>query len=458
MASCNVCGVPLDTTLKAQTEAYHTPQVPVTFHSYLGHTITLFRDASGLFQCPACLVCKPTYMGIYSHCKNTNNPAHNGKVDAFFDNWEAGGIGSLTTLTEGPQNESDAINLMFQGSQKDAGINNENDMEFEMDSFYEPYIPTPVGSPQGTDRDGDIPMDGVSQSPDLPQYMTKQKGKRKASISHMCLSLSTSQLPLPKPLNDSETVPTSRDLDFLTIPIPYGNPTIITSVMLNAINCVIADQALVLQVNIDILVRNLGIHEGDMIDGISNPLVVPGIPFQSGLYCAFPNCNHARISHPKMAEHIRLDHLSTIKQWEPQVYAVQAIYKSNSKYYPMHLPTEAQVSDAPPDLNQVLAFKYAEIVSQVDSKMNLLILSNSAHLPPFLAKYKWHDIIVDLEPSQISCRKSPPMPDEPSLTGLAVTVTGYYDIITKDMELGKAWMMVLHYINTSKLPLNNQPF
>jgi hypothetical protein len=242
-----------------------------------------------------------------------------------------------------------------------------------------------------------------------------------------CMNLSpsastTHRPPLPKPLGQSESgvVPTSGDMDFLTVPIPYGSPTIITSDALNAINCIFykplkllicvvceialqpktirrhhrgtahMDPALVSQANIDNLVKELGVREDDVLDAVSTPCpAIPGIPFRrSGLHCAFPTCGHARVSRKNMAEHVRVDHLSTIKQWEPQTHAVQAIFKSNSKYYPVNPPTETEVPEAPPDLNQLLETKYMNIVSQLDSKMNSSILNNSAHLPPFLAKYR----------------------------------------------------------------------
>jgi hypothetical protein len=59
-------------------------------------------------------------------------------------------------------------------------------MPLDIDAFFAPYVPTPVGSPPRADADGDIPMDDVNQSPDLlPQYTAAQKGKGKQPNSPM---------------------------------------------------------------------------------------------------------------------------------------------------------------------------------------------------------------------------------------------------------------------------------
>src|ERR1700692_698164 len=130
MPSCKKCHKALEDdlpkTLRAHTKAFHTPQASVTFISQPDISVTLFRDESGFFQCPACLRLKPTYMAIYSHCKNTNNSDHNKQVDTYFRNRgsigsrnaSSGGTGTSESLSSTPRIGPDNIDLMFRASQK----------------------------------------------------------------------------------------------------------------------------------------------------------------------------------------------------------------------------------------------------------------------------------------------------------------------------------------------------
>ena len=80
-----------------------------------------------------------------------------------------------------------------------------------------------------------------------------------------------------------------------------------------------------------------------------------------------------------------------------------------------------------------------------------MVSNDSAHLSPFLAKYKWHEIVGDTLPLDIKGWISAPQDDEQELSGLTRGVQLYYSDIVQTMGEGEAWTTVLRWVNTPKL-------
>ena len=64
------------------------------------------------------------------------------------------------------------------------------------------------------------------------------------------------------------------------------------------------------------------------------------------------------------------------------------------------------------------------------------VSNDSAHLSPFLAKYKWHEIVGDTLPLDIKGWISAPQDAEQELLGLTGGVQEYYSKIVQTILLG----------------------
>jgi hypothetical protein len=201
---------------------------------------------------------------------------------------------------------------------------------------------------------------------------------------------------------------------------------------------------------INALITEYNLLSGDVIIDLPDPfLVVPGIPYTSGLRCTFPNCCHGRRGErKKMGEHIALSHQSSIRQWEPIKSLIQALFDSNTTSYAVTLPVVAAVPVNPPNMEHVLFTQYLRLTSQIEAQP---VSRDSAHLTPFLATYNWDTVIQGLIPDQIKAWISLPTTQEVEFAGLVKAVQTQYLAIADDISRpGDAWTTVLRYINTSK--------
>jgi hypothetical protein len=107
---------------------------------------------------------------------------------------------------------------------------------------------------------------------------------------------------------------------------------------------------------------------------------------------------------------------------------------------PLSVPTQ-------PDPLDSLFSTYKDITTQIASRVS----NDSAHLSPFLSKYKWHTVVGDMLPLDIKGWISAPQDDEQELSGLTRGVQLYYSDIVKTISEGDAWTTVLRWVNTPKL-------
>jgi hypothetical protein len=264
------------------------------------------------------------------------------------------------------------------------------------------------------------------------------------------------------------------------LPIPYGSPDIITSPYLNKINCVVyvplhilicvicrisvppkflqrhrrgsahSDSTSLPKTQINALITEYNLLQDDVIVDLPDPfLVVPGIPYSSGLRCTFPNCHHGRRGGRKqMGKHVIKSHQSSIREWDPVSSIVQVLFGSNTTNYPVILPAVTAAPVNPPDVVQVLFSDYLRLVSQIEAQS---VPRDSAHLTPFLTTYNWDTVIQGLLPDQIKTWISLPTTWEVEFAGLVKAVQTQYLAVSNEISRpGDAWTTVLRYINTSK--------
>jgi hypothetical protein len=360
--------------------------------------------------------------------------------------------------------------------------------DFDIDEFNNPYVPSPISSypssPVNKLPDDNIMMDVSPESPRC-RFTAREKGKGKD------IALPSTLLPPPIPLaapgadeavdvsttSGSASVLIPEDSGFSTLSIQYGSSEILTSSSLNLINCVFfvplrilicvvcgiavqprsirrhrqgephLDSPAISQAEVDTMITLYDIFLGDALVNPAYPLpVVPGIPFTRGWSCSFSDCTHGRKSRKKMANHTQSAHGIGIKQLEPRQCNVQSIFESNATYYVVDTPSVSLLAPTQPDPLDSLFSTYQNITSKIVSTVS----NDSAHLSPFLAKYKWHEIVGDTLPLDIKDWISTPRDDEHELLGLTRGVQLYYSNIKQTMDDGDAWTTVLRWVNTPK--------
>jgi hypothetical protein len=210
------------------------------------------------------------------------------------------------------------------------------------------------------------------------------------------------------------------------------------------------DQTSLPKERIDALIKDYELLPGDVIADPPGPLlVVPGIPYISGLHCGFPNCFHSqRGGRKKIGDHMKTSHQSSIHEWEPVATLTQVLFMSNMTNYPVILPEVAAASVNLLDMNQVLFSEYLHLMSQIETQP---VSRGSAHLTPFLATYDWDVVIQGLHVDQIKAWISLPMTQEVEFAGLVKAVQEQYHVVADEISCpGDAWTTVLRYINTPK--------
>jgi Orsellinic acid/F9775 biosynthesis cluster protein D len=528
MPSCAHCSLVFNFVeeLRDHTKQLHSSKISLNFPSEPKTTIILKRDpASNCFTCPGCDKQYEKYQQIYNHSKRVaaSDVCHATKLLEYLckaareDEGKHGSDGSLAGRTE-----EAAGSLMIDSTKRRhaVSLDSANCDDVDMDAFLSPHEDTASATPKHTpnsakdfldlsdfdnvDMDAFLspykatppttpklnqfkPMPGDSSS-SMPRHTAAEKGKQRAISSRTPSptppsSISFSRLPLPTlPIGALMTeVPSyaSKAPGFLSRPLPYGSKDVVTSVLLNTLNCVLyvpfkilicvvcsiavqprslrrhrkgtahndeghIPESLVLQ-----LIDSLQVRDGDTLYDLPLPFtVVPGIPFrEDGLKCPLPGCSHCCQSRKTMGLHIKNTHSLSIKDQNPTLCAIQAIFDSNKSYYPVTLPQPGPTANIPLNLDKMIETQYRQILSEIDSSAS----QDEAHLTPFLAKYKWHEVVADLQPSSINEWTSVPRDDETALTGLKEGVLRYYKEVIEEMGVGESWTTVLRFVNSAKL-------
>lgn len=290
-------------------------------------------------------------------------------------------------------------------------------------------------------------------------YTTTQKEKwRSVDGSRRALHGNVIQAgsSIPTQINDDETI---------IFKIPYGTPEIVTSSNLNTINVVLfklfpqpiyilicppcktaiwpqsvrqhrlrEHQDRVKQGDIDKYLEGYSQHLTDVLDTDGSFDAVPGISVtKHGWKCPAKECYHARRSRQNMQRHISEIHRGTREKLLPLPSPVQALFQSNSTYYPVNLLISQEVPMERHKLGAAAAAVF-EAYEETMEEISFTTLDDPAHLSPFLAKYKWHLAIGDAKPGDIQCLVATPQDDEPYLHGLASSVKSHYISIADDID------------------------
>jgi hypothetical protein len=262
-----------------------------------------------------------------------------------------------------------------------------------------PYIPSPIQSPHPHScSDADMAIDTINNPPATPPHFTAQekaKGRLQPMEEILPLRLTTAICDDDSNMGDDDSNTEHGDS---ILPIPYGSLDIITSPYLNKINCVIyiplhilicviccisvppkflqwhrrgsahSDSTSLPKTQINALITKYNLLQDDVIVDLPDPfLVVPGIPYSSGLCCTFPNCHHGqRGGRKQIGKHVIKSHQSSIREWDPVSSIVQVLFGSNTTNYPVILPAVAAAPVNPLDMVQVLFSDYLHLVSQIE--------------------------------------------------------------------------------------------
>lgn len=176
---------------------------------------------------------------------------------------------------------------------------------------------------------------------------------------------------------------------------------------------------------------------------------VPGIKvYRNGWKCPATGCFEGRKSRRTMINHIN-DRHSHIAELCPQPSPVQALFESNTTYYPVTLPLDPSATGKSNSWDTARAAVF-DSYQQVTTQITTADFQDRAHLSPFLAKYKWHLVIGATEPAEIERWVHLPQNDEPYLKGLKHSVRSYYENIADEIDNTEGWTTVLRWIKTPK--------
>lgn len=279
------------------------------------------------------------------------------------------------------------------------------------------------------------------------------------------------------------SIPTQIDGDeSIIFKIPYGTPEVVTSSDLNTINLVLfklTSRPIYILICPECLLAILPplvrqhrvsrhqdrVKQGDidkylegyrryLIDGASDihgPFdAVPGISvMKHGWKCPAEGCYHARKSHQNMQRHISSTHGDTQEKLIPLPSPVQALFESDSTYYPVNLPISQEAPVERRELGTAAAAVF-EAYEATMAEISFATLDDPAHLSPFLAKYKWHLAIGDAKPGDIQSLVAAPRDDEPYLHGLASSVQSHYTSIADDVDNMQGVTTILRWIKSPK--------
>lgn len=175
---------------------------------------------------------------------------------------------------------------------------------------------------------------------------------------------------------------------------------------------------------------------------------VPGIPWNLGLRCTFPGCSHGRTSVKTMSTHVK-EHGPevTVFNCPPEESNVQVFFDSNQTRYPVVVPELHPVNQtAQPSMLDYLQTRYSAALEQRSH------LEDRAHLPPFLAKYPWHDVIQDLNARTITNWVDLPEAEHEQLGQLFPLVQSYYQKVEGELvNFDGRYTTILRWIKSTKM-------
>jgi hypothetical protein len=373
-----------------------------------------------------------------------------------------------------------------------------------LDPYEHAYIDMDLDIPDhvwnGTVSPRDIMASSIRSDPIspllLPSNVTIDKGKGRAPTPPTPTPMSPFTLPIDKGKGRAPTPPTPTPMSPFTLPssitpnpasefnlnliqIPYGHPDIITSLWLNLKNCIIYkplcllicvvcqvaivpsylrrhrsgtphfDSSMIPDKDISELVEEYHLLTTDRLPDHSHLChAVPGLPWERGLRCTFPGCSHGRTSMKTMRTHVK-EHGPgvTVDNYPPEEYNVQVFFDSNQTRYPVIVPELHPVNHtvAQPSMLDYLQSRYASALEKRSD------LEDRAHLPPFLAKYPWHNIVQDLSPRFITNWVDLPKAEHEQLGQLFPLVQSYYQKIEAELaNFDGRYTTILRWIKSTK--------
>jgi orsellinic acid/F9775 biosynthesis protein OrsD len=207
---------------------------------------------------------------------------------------------------------------------------------------------------------------------------------------------------------------------------------------------------------VDALVNNYNLHLTDYFeDPPSTP--VPGIRWEEGYTCIESGCSKACSSMQNMKRHMSSEH--GIIRTPPPKSLVQAIFESNTQRYPVtgSLAPSTQLRSSSESHTIPLHIILTQYSTQLEAAQSCEVLDDPAILNPFLAKYRWQDVLKDESVKKVRDWVSLP-PPSPShnqdfiFEELARAVKSYYKKICKEMECldVNCHTTTLRWINSTK--------
>ena len=207
----------------------------------------------------------------------------------------------------------------------------------------------------------------------------------------------------------------------------------------------------------DVFVKTLitchNLHLSDNFSAEDAPKTpVPGIPWEDGFLCHVDGCHIALSSKQNLKRHLSSTH--SITRVPPTSSAVQIIFESNARRYPITVPSSTNTSSTSvlPQTRtraplQILLERYSNKTSQV-----LDTPDDPAFLNPFLEKYQWLKVLKDLSVPTAKIRTWVSLPSsyDAILEKLEVAVQRYYQVICKEMGDWEKHTRSLRWVNSTK--------
>jgi hypothetical protein len=264
---------------------------------------------------------------------------------------------------------------------------------------------------------------------------------------------------------------------YTSLDIPYSSPTIFTSPEIQSINCFVYVPLRILvcyvcqiaispsrlirhrrdlphldrgvtQDFVNRLTQSQNLFRRDYFEPAEAPKVlVPGIQWSIGLQCTMHGCTHSTTSRSRMGRHIRADHESTIRQFEPSVTSIQTLFESHSRRYTVDVPVLEN-----PSSPRGVSSPFALLLNQYKATLTpspFAIPDDPAVLNPVLAKYHWMEILQGRFPKDIKNLISLPACGE-KLEALICPINDYYQKISEEMRRLDIHTTTLRWINSTK--------
>lgn len=211
---------------------------------------------------------------------------------------------------------------------------------------------------------------------------------------------------------------------------------------------------LVTQPFVNTLAETYNLHRLDFFENTPNT-PVPGIYWEKGYKCGINDCTAASTSFQRMKRHMSAVH--QVVRTPPPTSLVQIIFDSNSRRYPVTvspslLPSSSSNSPTQ-SLNpvQILLKQYHDASNATQL---LAAPDDPALLNPFLAKYRWLNILKGLPSTKVRDWVCFPQARDRKFIfkELEEAVNEYYQKICREMESpdNDSHTTTLRWINSTK--------